>query len=102
MLPVSHGNLELARNKSRANPAVLIHALCDLPFKPSAKSTAEKLQQWSALALTDEYCYLSSCYSAAASSQQLPLCADIMYKSLVPFKGGNGGARANWKRTGDS
>lgn len=42
MLPVSHGNLELAWNKLRANPAVLIHALCDLLLEPAAKPTAEK------------------------------------------------------------
>lgn len=40
MLPVSHGNLELAWNKLWANPAVLIHALCDLPLTPAAKPTA--------------------------------------------------------------
>jgi len=42
MLPVSHGNLKLAWNKLRANPAVLFHALCVSPLKPAAKPTAKK------------------------------------------------------------
>lgn len=60
MLPVSHGNLELAWNKLRANPAVLIHTLCDLPLTPATKPAAEK-QQWSAQALTRSCFYLHSC-----------------------------------------
>lgn len=67
MLPVSHGNLELSWNKLWANPAVLIHALCDLPLTPAAKPTAEE-QQWSEQALTDARFYLWNCYSVVACS----------------------------------
>lgn len=42
MLPVSHGNPELAQNKWQADPAVLIHALCDLPLKLATKPTEEE------------------------------------------------------------
>lgn len=67
MLPVSHGNLELAWNKLWANPAVLVQALCDLPLTPATKPTAEK-QQRRAQALTDARFYLCCCYSVVARS----------------------------------
>lgn len=101
MLSVSHGNIQLAWNKLLANPAVLIRTLCDLPLTPATKPTAEE-QQWGAQALTGARFYLHSCYSVVACSEQVTLCAAIMYKSLVPFKGGICRTSANWKRIGDS